>query len=209
MNRKALFIALVSVVQFVAIGWLIFRYERVVNCGTEVRFACKAYDPYDPLRGRYLQTSVRESCTNFLFEVENSDCYSSKCAYFARLEPTKSNGLWRVSAVARVPDAEGLWIKPKRVDINYRLGWSAKAKDESYDAFLSRQKASGFQAEVVLPDQLFINERLAPKAENALRETAGKSAVAVYRVWKNEIVITDIEIDGVSVGALGRDRQSE
>ena len=209
MNRKALFIALVSVVQFVAIGWLIFRYERVVNCGTEVRFACKAYDPYDPLRGRYLQTSVREVCTNFLFKVEDSDCYSSRRAYFARLEPADSNGLWRVSAVAETPDADGLWIKPKRVNIDYRLAFSEKAKDESYDAFGSRQKESGFQAEVVLPDQLFMNEKLAPKAENVLRENTGKSAVAVYRVWKNEIVITDIEVDGVSVGALSRDRESK
>ena len=208
MNRKALFIALVSVVQFVAIGWLIFRYERVVNCGTEVRFACKAYDPCDPLRGRYLQTSVQEICTNILFKAEDSDCYyySSKRACFARLEPAVSNGLWRVSAVAEAPDAEGLWIKPKRVMIDYRLAISEKAKDESYDAFFLRQKASGFQAVVVLPDQLFMNEKLAPKAENVLRENTGKSAVAVYRVWKNEIVITDIEVDGVSVGALSRDR---
>ncbi len=60
-------------------------------------------------------------------------------------------------------------------------------------------KGVGGQAEVVLHDQLFMNEKLAPKAENILRENNGKSAVAVYRVWKNEIVITDIEIDGVSV----------
>ena len=52
----------VLVVQIAAICWLIWRYESIVRHGTEVRFRCEAYDPYDPLRGRYLRTTVRETC---------------------------------------------------------------------------------------------------------------------------------------------------
>jgi hypothetical protein len=53
-----------------------------------------------------------------------------------------------------------------------------------------------------MPDQLFVNEQLAPLAEDALRKATsakGKGAVAVYRVKDGNIVITDIEVGGRSV----------
>ena len=59
-----------------------------------------------------------------------------------------------------------------------------------------------------MPDQLFVNERLAPMAEQVLggaTSTNGKGAVAVYRVKGGDIVITGIEIDGKSVTALARE----
>ena len=47
MMKKSIFLIAALVIQCLAIGWLIFRYERVVTKGTEVRFNCQAYDPYD------------------------------------------------------------------------------------------------------------------------------------------------------------------
>ena len=35
-----------------------------------------------------------------------------------------------------------------------------------------------------------------------MRKATGKSAVAVYRVYKGEIVITDIEVEGKSVAEV-------
>ena len=61
---------------------------------------------------------------------------------------------------------------------------------------------------MALPDQLFLNEHLAPAAEKVLRDATsakGKGAVAVYRARDGEIVITDIEIDGKSVIARARE----
>ena len=45
------------------------------------------------------------------------------------------------------------------------------------------------------PDQLFVNEKVAPDAEKLLRKSTA-SAVAVFRVLDGEIVLTDIEIGG-------------
>ena len=57
-----------------------------------------------------------------------------------------------------------------------------------------------------MPNQLFINETIAKKAEKILQEATSvkgkKGAVAVYRVLNNEIVITDIEIEDKSVKAI-------
>ena len=205
MNRKTLVVAVAVVAQVAAIGWLIWRYERVVSQGTEVRFACQAYDPYDPLRGRYLRTRVSEDCTNMAFRVCETNRYQFRDKLFARLEPNGTNGLWRVAEVAVEPGTEGLWVRPKSSSIEYRLGWSDRGKNEEWDDFDKRKKASGLKAVVTFPDQLFVNEKLAPEAEKVLRKHTGKSAVAVYRVLNGEMVITDIEIDGKPITQFTRE----
>ena len=198
-TKKAILAVAALAVQSVCIGWLIWRYEQIVRHGTEVRFRCEAYDPYDPLRGRYLRTTVRESCTNIL--INTTKAYA-RFRLYAKLEPG-TNGLWRVTTVADKPQQDGgLWVKRDRTTLNHLLSWSAQGKDEPYEAFRKRREASPLVATVPMPDQLFVNERLAPKAEEVLREATsakGKGAVAVYRVKDGEIVITDIEIGGTSV----------
>ena len=202
MNKKTLIIAVALVAQVVAISWLIRRYERVVSQGVEVRFACQAYDPYDPLRGRYLRTRVSEDCTNMAFQVGETNRYEFRNKLFARLESNGTNGLWRVAEVAAHPRAEGLWVRPKGSSVEYRIGWSERGKDEKWENFSKRRERSGWKAVVTFPDQLFVNEKLAPEAEKVLQKAAGKSAVAVYRVYKGEIVITDIEVEGKSVAEV-------
>ena len=204
MNKKTLIVVVALVTQIAAIGWLIWRYERIVSQGTEVRFACQAYDPYDPLRGRYLRTRVSEDCTNMAFQVCEANRREFRNKMFARLEPNGTNGLWRVAEVAVEPGAEGLWVRPKDSSIEYRLDWSARGKDEKWDDFDRRKKNSGLKAVINFPDQLFVNEKLASEAEKVLRKHAGKSAVAVYRVLNGEMVITDIEIDGKSIVQFAR-----
>ena len=123
----------VLVVQIVAICWLIWRYESIVRHGTEVRFRCEAYDPYDPLRGRYLRTTVRETCPEIVGGMEG---HGNMDAAYAKLVPS-TNGLWRIAAVAKTPQSDGeLWIKPKWVRIEHSLQWSAKGKDESWEKVL-------------------------------------------------------------------------
>jgi len=160
--RNSALAALVLFVQCAALGWLIWRYERIVRFGTEVRFRCTAYDPYDPLRGRYLRTTVREQCSSFI-ECSAED-FSSEARgdfgyrepnLYAKLEPS-TNGLWCVAAVAEAPQSDGgLWVKPRWSRVEHSIGWSDKRKDESYDAFEKRRDASPLVATVGLPDQLF------------------------------------------------------
>ena len=207
MNRKSLVVAVALAVQVVAIGWLIWRYERIVSQGTEVRFACRAYDPYDPFRGRYLRTRVSEDCTNLAFQVCETNRHEFGGRLFARLEPAGDGGLWRVAEVAVAPGDEGLWVRPKGSSVDYRLDWSERRQDEGWDDFSKRQKASSLKAVLTFPDQLFVNEKLAPEAEKVLSKTTGKSAVAVYRVLDGEMVITDIEIEGKPIAQFVREEK--
>jgi len=195
-NKGFAVAAVALAVQIAAIGWLVWRYERIVLNGTEVRLKCQAYDPYDPLRGRYLSMTVREDCTNILFDASGQSEYERRNDVFVQLgEIPGSNGLYRVEAVAKEPTDGGLWARPKWVRMEYALGYSDKGKDESYDDFHARREKSGRKAVVSFPDQLFVNEKVAPEAEKLLRERTA-SAIAVYRVLDGEAVLTDIEIAG-------------
>lgn len=193
---RTVILFLVLAVQIAAIGFLIVRYERVVSQGTEVRFKCQAYDPYDPLRGRYLRTSVEQETANLPHSITNID-FTLRNRFVARIEPG-TNGLWRVAEVALAPTDEGLWVKPKSSHLDYRLTWSERNPEENWEAFDKRREASGIVARVTFPNQLFSNEKIAPMAEKLLREKSD-DAVAVYRVHDGEIVITDIEIGGKSI----------
>lgn len=214
MMKKSIFLIAALVIQCLAIGWLIFRYERVVTKGTEVRFNCQAYDPYDPLRGRYLRVNVRESTTNIAEEVRRKivsrDSYrpilekADRKSVLVRVEPN-TNGVWRVVEAAFTPSNEGVWIKPKDITVDYNLSYSEREDEENLSEFQKRRAASGVKVVAEMPNQLFINETIAKKAEKILQEATsvkGKGAVAVYRVLNNEIVITDIEIEDKSVKAI-------
>ena len=197
MNKAVALTCAVLALQVSAVGWLVWRYERIVRNGTEVRLKCRAYDPYDPLRGRYLGMTVSEECTNILFKVTKEHLWRRPDEKtFAKLVKTPDgDGLYRVDAIAREPTDDGLWVKPESVCIRHALGYGDKKKDESDDEFEVRCKKAGFKAVLSFPDQLFVNEKIAPEAEKLLQKKSD-SAVAVYRAYGGRIVLTDIEIDG-------------
>lgn len=205
MNRtaKALVAAGVLTLQCLAIGWLILRYERVVRHGTEVRLKCAARDPYDPLRGRYLRLNVSETTTNISASV--NDAFAPENKFFVRIEPS-TNGLWRIVEAALEPTGEGLWVKPKSSHADYCLPYSERRPDESWEDFENRRKSSPVAVSARFPDQLFLNEKLAPAAEKLMEQRAA-DAVAVYRVLDGEIVLTDVEIDGRSLLVRAADEQ--
>ena len=197
MNKGVVCVCAALALQVVAVGFLVWRYERIVQKGTEVRIKCQAYDPYDPLRGRYLRVTVSATCTNILFEVDADNYWKvPEGDIYAKLAKAPGNGgLYLVEAVAREPADAGLWVKAKSLRLARALGHEDKRKAESYDEFYARQKKSGIKAIVSFPDQLFVNEKVAPEAEELLRKAIA-SAVAVFRVLDGEIVLTDIEIGG-------------
>ena len=208
--RKTASVAVALAVQCAAIGWLIGRYENIVRNGTEVRFRCEAFDPYDPLRGRYLRTSVRESCTHIVgVSLADDNYWNYRDKFVARLEPS-TNGLWRVAAAALEPqDDGGIWAKPISSRAERSVSWEDRGKDESSADFENRRAASPFKVTFTFPDQLFVNERVAPAAERVLREmTNSGKAVAVYRVKGSEIVMTGIEVDGKSIVSCAREAMS-
>lgn len=178
MNKAVALTCSVLALQVAAVGWLVWRYERIVRNGTEVRLKCRAYDPYDPLRGRYLKMSVSEECTNILFKVNEIHLWRGKKeeAFAKLVKVPGGDGIYSVDAIARKPADDGLWVKPETL-------------------YIIRRDKVGFKAVMSFPDQLFVNEKIAPEAEKLLMKRTN-SAAAVYRVLDGKLVLMDIEIDG-------------
>lgn len=208
MNKGVVCVCAALALQVVAVGFLVWRYERIVQKGTEVRIKCQAYDPYDPLRGRYLRVTVSETCTNIFSEVDADNYWKvPEGDIYAKLAKAPGNGgLYLVEAVAREPADAGLWVKTKSLTLARALGHEDKRKGESWDEFYARQRESGTKAVVSFPNQLFVNEKVAPEAEELLRKAIA-SAVAVFRVLDGEIVLTDIEIGGKPIISAVRESQ--
>lgn len=198
--KKTLIVSLVVVIQCVVIGCLIWRYERIVRNGTEVRILCEAYDPYNPLMGRYLQLQVNPGCTNVAPEILAEKVLGvNRHDLYARLAPMGTNGLWEVAQVATAPQGDGFWFKPENVRIDHSLRWSSRRTGEDHSDFSKRVQSSPVEAVVRFPNEFFLNEKIAPWAEKILNHRDARSVVAVYRFLDGEIVITDVEVEGRSI----------
>lgn len=198
--KKAVWIWLAAVAlaaQVAGLGWLVARYERVLAKGEVVRIPCEGFDPSEPLRGRYLQVAARLDCD----EVEGREGgewqwdWETRKRYHALLEPADGEGpaTHRVSRVALSPGEEGLWVKAS----------------DCWGTWDAEEKKYTFPARVAFPGKLFLDERLAGEADRIFRERLGKAEgkrpVAVYRAWKGQLVIADVELDGVSIQKLAAD----
>lgn len=187
-------VAAILAAQFIAAGWLIFRYERIVSRGTECRFLCRGYDPYDPFRGRYVRLSVRADCD----PLPDAEPDTLPGEGWCRIDPTGgTNSLSRIVETAYEPSGEGIWVRRPNSSFNREniIQWDDRKEDESWDDFEKRREAGGYRYYVNLPDQFFMNEKLAPKADKAIRKN-DVTPVAVYRVKDGEMVLVEVEVDG-------------
>jgi hypothetical protein len=160
----------------------IYVREDAIQRGSVVRVAVSAPDPFDPLRGRYLQVRPLES------EVV--------------LDPE----------LAHLTSGQKVWVQlQKGPDELHHLGKVTMQKPVSGDYLLmtlrlprgrsSAPADSDSRLSVDWPvDRFFVNERSAPQADNWLREKTrgGGTIVAELRVLNGTAVLTDIAVDGRS-----------
>lgn len=205
MNRrhKTILVAAILAMQCLSIGWLVYRYERVVVNGTEFRLKCSAYDPADLLRGRYLRIQVTHE--NVPLPDADYDFFDSfreyKSPLYARLEPRNDgSGIFSVTETSSTPGDQGLWVRPRSYYVRYSDVDTIRRVEDGVDIVeeVHRQGESVRCAVLNFPDQLFVNEKTAPAAESILWDNPD-NAVAVYRTLDHHVVLVDIEINGKSI----------
>ena len=98
-----------------------------------------------------------------------------------------------MTACGLEPQGPGLWATDVKARARYR---NYSGKDDPPDYF-----------EVQLPDQFFLNERLADE-EGRLFTLSRTNSVAVYRVRDGRMVLSDIEIDGTPLNEYIRKRRA-
>ena len=194
-------VALVALVaQLGVIGYFAYRNERLLREGVECRFACQAYDPHDPFRGKYLRVSVTAEFTDLsVFDLGDDvreEDFRTLQDRWVRIDPQGGRrGLSRIVACADEPKGTGVWTRVKSVSPTFALSYLDRREKEDWKAFEKRRRASGVKGTAELPSRYFISERLAAEAEDAINSGSGRM-VAVYRVGGGRIVLTGIEIDG-------------
>ena len=192
MNRRNLYLAATAVffvLQLAVIGSVIVWGNLVLARGVECRFKATGYDPSDPLRGRYVRFEADVSTT--AVDEALSDYFHK--AYFQLSETPDAAGLTPVLRCAAEPTTEGLWIGPVETYINHTLSWHDQEENETDEAFRERRDKSPRIARAELPEKFYTPENVAPELERRLRRE-GASAVAVYRVYKGHILLTDLQV---------------
>ena len=157
----------------------IIAYEFPAVPPVEYDFKLSLYDPYDPLRGRYVQLEKRMTC----FVPGPWKMFSYRDELYALLAKDE-DGFAVVKDLLLTPPEEGDYIKVKFL-------WESGEKVD--DA----QVKKGTYCDIELPfDRFYLNEKDAPEMERRVREASAEGrAVVKVKVYKDgTAVISDLMV---------------
>ena len=164
--RRLLLLAVVVILQVSAPLYMVWHWEDVLKNGQAFRWATAPVDPYDLLRGRYIDLRFQEQkgplVGDFLMEGRQQA--------YALLE--ERSGQVFISGVSAQEPKDKLFVRVKVLYIdNNRI------------------------AHVEVPfKRYYMPEHLAPVAEQAYRNSAGKDGVALIRIKDGYGAIEEVYI---------------
>lgn len=150
----------------------IWTHEQTLAKGTLIKLKCRAPDPYDPLRGRFLAVRPEQEQVKISQEVKFT---RGQIAYATLYEET--DGTHRISSLTPTAPAEGTFVKLK-------VTYSTPAGEEAW---------------IEWPfERFYINEQLAPEADEWFAENirGTKGIIAEVRVLNGRAVLADLTLDG-------------
>lgn len=150
-------------------------------------FETEIYDPYDPMRGRYVSLSFKQN--RVCLPDKNTDLLKWDRPCYAVLE-ANPDGTARIADL--VTDVKQLPAGKDFLKVRYNYF----AQD--FDRKTHEQKKTGVHV-IVLPfDRFYLNERLAPEAEKEVRENTrrGKAFVRVKIYRNGNFALDDLIVDG-------------
>ena len=148
----------------------IWTHEQTLTHGTLIKLKCAAPDPYDPLRGRFLAVRPEQSKVTVPDDVK----IHQGAQVYVTLTPG-ADGLSTITGLSTTQPATGVWLR-------VRARWV-------YDK----------EATLQWPfDRFYINEKLAPEADNWFAENirGTKGIIAEVRVLEGRAVLADLSLDG-------------
>ena len=159
----------------------VLKFERPAEPPVEMRFKLRAYDPYDPMRGHYLQLNVDCPAEIKMGEEEYSERYVLK--YAAVLKPG--------------PD--GFAVATGLFPVGKTPAGSTFVKGVKFSA--GRGAPGRIVKRVGMPfERFYLNEPLAKPAEKLLREVTRdpkRSAVLVVDIHRDgSWAVKELLVDG-------------
>ncbi|MDB6116761.1 MAG: hypothetical protein JWO08_542 [Verrucomicrobiaceae bacterium] len=169
-----LLFAVMVLVQWAAPLHQVLQHEQVLAQGELVRFKCQAPDPFDPLRGRYLNVAVENTTAP---EADLKDLRENQEVY-AEVK-VGADGMASFGRVTSTPPSEGLYLQCRLPGYIYS------------------------PVSLKLPfDRYYLNEDMAPAADAwlaSVQRDRTKPTWVEVRLFQGKAVIVDIKHDGQSV----------
>jgi len=158
-----------AIIQLAVPLYMIWRWENILQNGQQYSWATAPVDPYDALRGRYVDLRFKEMEGPIL---DNAQLHSGQTAYAMIAED--HNGYAFISGISDSHPEGNAYVKIK---VSYVQGDNI--------------------AHFMLPfKRYYMQEDLAPVAEQAYRKSAGRSAVVSVRIKDGYGVVEELYIDG-------------
>ena len=168
------------------------RFMFPATKGIALRFPVTVYDPYDPMRGRYVRLSLITGRNLVLPNRNRNLDFRYRQKVFAVLD-TRSESPKIVDLVAdrkKVPP--GAFFLPAQ--------YLGSVRD--YDA-KTRKRLNTWKHQVRLPfERFYLNEHKAPKAEKLLQKRGSEAELLVIVFPDGVYQVQDLFINGSSVRSL-------
>ncbi|HPO51095.1 MAG TPA: GDYXXLXY domain-containing protein [Spirochaetota bacterium] len=174
--KKKIYLAAFCFLCFFQIGILVFMVSKGVKQGNSLYFKCSLYDPYDPIKGRYLSLSFPAQTLPLYsfseFNLDSSDDYEKKYEdadiYIVYNSPKNTSSPSYIST--QKPDDEDYFIKAKIDRINRN----------SYEIYVNYTF-----------DKYYIQEDMAILAENIMQDFENIDKI-------NPTLVVSVDKDGNS-----------
>jgi uncharacterized membrane-anchored protein len=200
-NRRSVIVAFVvlAAAQLAAAVSIIVRYERTLSSGSVYKLRVQPIDPADPFRGRYVAIAPRLVAPVPSTAAERDLLEGSRHTVHAVLERDE-DGFARIVRVQAEPPAAGDWLQAHPSFAVYEQGRRAEG---------GPPRVVGYALAVPF-DRYYMKETLAPQAEVAYREAAGRDdAWIVLRVRKGMGAIDALYVGGEPIEEVAGNRAAE
>lgn len=173
-NKLILFI-IFSAVTLVAILLPGIKYEIALKLGTPYKISIQGYDPYDPVRGKYIQ-----------FAIDTSSIKTAE---------TLKTAQSRVCYITLIPSEDDFYIMDE--------AFLKKPSEAPYlKSFMREDYNGGYFYESPF-NSYFLSEDISANAETLLNNNF-ESAYIIVKIWKETNVISGMYIDGNSIESLAQ-----
>jgi uncharacterized membrane-anchored protein len=168
-----IFIA-VCIFQIFIISSMIFKVYYVKNDSKEIIIDCKLYDPVNPLKGRYLYLTFPDLSSINIKNTSFSNLSKDKLKelidkeVFINLNKYKYDRYYKISDVSLVKPEKGIIFLKQKIN---NIWFDRKNNDDVTSDYLSFEYPF---------NKYYIQEDIAVKTENYLRNTANDSVTTTF-----------------------------
>jgi len=173
-NRLILFVVF-SIITLTAILLPGIKYELASQFGTPYKIKIQGYDPYDPIRGKYIQ-----------FTIDTSGIKTSE---------TLNTGQNRVCYITLVPSDDDFYVMEK--------AFLKRPYGAPYLKSFMREDYNGGYYYTSPFSSYFISEDISSNADTLLNNNFD-NAYIIVKIWRETNVISGMYINGNSIESLAK-----